>query len=110
MLRKFALTLAAIGALSTSAAAEEQLIMITDDGFFPMKTYFDPGDTVRFINTTTSDREIHAKKALNRWTTGVLEPGEEYVLVVSTGMQLQFRENFSGSTVGDFSFDNAPLN
>jgi plastocyanin len=117
MLRKFAVmaSIAALAATGAIADGEEDdeivdhTVMIMDFNFFPVVSYIDNGDRVEFINETDAPREIHARKALNRWSTGVLQPGESFEMVVTSGSQLYFIDVADETIAGNFSFEPAPL-
>lgn len=120
MLRKFAVmaTIAALAATGAVAdgddddedgSAIDHTVLIMDFNFFPVVSYIDNGDIVEFVNETDSPREIQARKAANRWTTGVLQPGETVEIVVTSGSQLYFEDVTDPNIIGNFSFDPAPL-
>jgi len=119
MLRKFAVMATVAALAATGAVADDDdddddgtvdhTVLIMDFNFFPVVSYIDNGDRVEFVNETDSPREIQARKAANRWTTDVLQPGESYEMVVSNGSQLYFEDVADGNIAGNFSFAPAPL-
>lgn len=118
MLRKFAVMASVAALAATGALADgdddddgpiDHTVMIMDFNFFPVVSYIDNGDRVEFVNETDAPREIQARKAMDRWTTGVLAPGESFEMVVTSGSQLYFEDVADANIAGNFSFDPAPL-
>ena len=119
MLRKFAVmaTIAALAATGASADGDDDeddgivdhTVLIMDFNFFPVVSYIDNGDRIEFRNETDAPREIQARKAANRWTTGVLQPGETVEIVVTSGSQKYFEDVDDPNIIGNFSFEPAPL-
>lgn len=119
MLRKFAVmaTIAALAATGASADGDDDeedgivdhTVLIMDFNFFPVVSYIDNGDRVEFMNETDTPREIQARKAANRWTTDVLQPGESVEMVVTSDSQLYFEDANDSNIIGNFSFEPAPL-
>lgn len=121
MLRKIALFSALVAGLGTSVFADGENtegnewgnaipILITDDGYFPFITYLNPGDRVAFVNATEQTQSIQARRFTGRWTSGTLQPGEEFYLDVTETTQLNFEDVATSTVVGQLSFDPAPLN
>lgn len=108
MLRKTtALALAAFLGTASPALAEEHIVMMFGDGFFPEILYIDEGDTVRFVNAT---EEMQVATATDdSWTTGSLGIEGEAVLTIIPGMQQVFFANSNTSITGTVFFGEAPL-
>lgn len=101
MLRKTILLAAAAGTLSAQAAmAEEHVVLILHDAFFPEITYLYPGDQIRFVNTTESEANIISKN--ESWNSGAIAPGGTYVLAAATGVQSTF---FNADVMADTDND-----
>jgi plastocyanin len=73
MLRKFIFALVGIAAtLPSTVAAKDQLVIITDFGFFPQVSYVQPGDTVYFENTSEISLDLGGgQNASELWTLSV---------------------------------------
>jgi plastocyanin len=124
MLRKIALFAALVFSLGTASYADDESnpdngrhgwqqggleVQITDSGYFPFITYLQAGDVVRIVNATETNKGIQARRFMNRWTTGTLEPGDTFYLVVGSDTQLSFEDIATSTVVGQFSFAAAPL-
>lgn len=112
MLRKTSIlaTLALVTSASL-AAAEEHVILYLGDAFFPEVSYVKPGDTIRFLNSSSSSMTIVS--ASEQWEVGpVLMEGSD-TLHVTGETELQFFDGPPGSEVdpvnGSMSFAPAPL-
>ena len=115
MLRKtLFMAAAAFSFLSTPAGAEEHIILIMPDAYFPAKSYVVPGDTLRFINETESS--VTVVSADGAWSTGNLSVNSEASVGVSQGMSRDFYhegvfdENGDPAVTGILQFGAAPLN
>lgn len=115
MLRKTStLAIAALMTSASFAAAEEHVIFYLGDAFFPEVTYVDAGDTIRFLNSSTSTMNIVSQDS--EWAVGPVAVDASEAISVSSGMKVKFFDADSldgeeGSTAvgGDLSFEPAPL-
>lgn len=108
--------LAAAVALSTGsiAVAEEHVILIMSDGYFPQITYMSPGDRVEFLNVSASNQTIISENG--SWTLGPIAPNATETMVIDDTVQKTFfnadmTDDDGAYTVeGSMSFSSAPLN
>ncbi len=70
------------------ALAEERVIMILQTTYFPNRTAFTPGDTLRFVNV--SGRAHRVSSSGGGWTTGTIAHGEEVTLEIDATMAGRF--------------------
>ncbi|MFZ5964952.1 cupredoxin domain-containing protein [Thalassococcus sp. BH17M4-6] len=89
MLRKTGLfaVLAAL-VVATPSQAEEHYVVMLDTGYFPDVVYPEPGDTIRFYNQ--GELPMSATAVDGSWSTGVLLPEQDYILLVEEGMKAQY--------------------
>ena len=112
MLRKALLTAATVAITATSALAEEQIVVVTDLGFFPLTTYLVPGETVQFVNQTEAAITVTAVAAEGQepqWQSPSIGFGNSYSLVVTELTTLEFTSTVSADVLGQFSFDAPPV-
>jgi len=117
MLRKTStLAIAALMTSASIAAAEEHVIFYLGDAFFPEVTYVDAGDTIRFLNSSTSEMTVVSLD--EEWSVGPVGIDESQTLAVSGGMTLKFfdataadadGESEAEAVEGELSFEPAPL-
>lgn len=94
--------------LANVSRAEEQVVIVMKNTFFPTVSYVDVGDTVRFVNTAPGVQTIMATD--ERWRIGPLNPGGEAVLTVVEGISQQFQSSTGTEVGGRFSFAPGPNN
>ena len=107
---------AAVATLSIGsvATAAEHVILVMSDGYFPQITYISPGDSVQFLNVSTSNQSIIAKN--DSWVLGPIAPDTSATLIVDESVQKTFYnadltdEDGVYSIEGNMSFSTAPLN
>lgn len=110
---KSLVVLATLGMTST-AAAEEHIVLILPDAYFPNITYVDAGDTVRFVNASGTQHTVIARK--NRWSVGPLNDQQEYVMAIADDIETVFYQDGAVDEEGNytvdgrFSFSPAPIN
>lgn len=80
--------------MATAAHAEEHLVVLTGFTYFPAVVYVDPGDTIRFINSSGEDQVVVGKDA--GWTIGPLANNEEGTLEVTAETELKFFAAYQG--------------
>ncbi|WP_194094303.1 cupredoxin domain-containing protein [Marivivens aquimaris] len=95
------------------AHAEFNEVLITDLGFFPMISYINVGDTVTFNNQATTVRTVSSLEAANEdileWTSGELEHGESFSIIVTPLTVMEFHTAVDMADIGSFSFDEPPF-
>lgn len=100
--------------LGPAKAAEDHVILIMSDGYFPQTTYLSPGDTVEFVNASTTNQTIVAEN--NGWSLGPIAPNAAERMVIEEGVQMNFfnadvtDETGTFTIEGSVSFSSAPLN
>ncbi|MFP4328039.1 MAG: hypothetical protein ACLFQL_08520 [Paracoccaceae bacterium] len=87
--------------------AEEHVVMLMGDAYFPEITYVAPGDSVQFVNGT--DTAHSATATDGSWTSGILAANDTYLLQLETDMVLTFASDNNPDMTGAFSYDPAPL-
>lgn len=114
---KYTLTgLVVVAVLSTTpvAAAEDHVILIMSDGYFPQITYMSPGDRVEFLNVSASNQTIISENG--GWTLGPIAPNASETMVIDDTVQKTFynadvtSEDGTYTVEGSMSFSSAPLN
>lgn len=99
--------------IGSAAAAEEHVILIMSDGYFPQITYMVPGDTVEFLNVSATDQSIISKN--DSWVLGPISPDSTETMLIEEGVQKTFYnadvvgEDGLYSIEGRMSFSTAPL-
>jgi len=93
--------------LANVSRAEEQIVIVMNDTFFPTVSYVEVGDTVRFVNTASDTQTIVAND--DRWSIGPLNTGDEAVLAVVEGMSQQFKIAANTEVDGRLSFEPTPM-
>lgn len=113
MLRKTTLMAAvAVSFLFTPAQAEEHIILIMPDAYFPGISYVQAGDILHFVNETEGSVNVISEGG--GWSTGVLYIGEEATVGVSQDMSKsfyhegQYDENGDPLATGILKFGTAP--
>jgi len=107
------LTTAALS-LATAAQADEHVVLILPDAYFPKITYMDAGDTIRFINASGSTHNIIAKN--DSWALGPIAVDAEVTMVIDNTIQKTFYDADQTDDNGDFlvsgnmSFASGPVN
>lgn len=95
------------------AAAEEHVILVMSDGYFPQITYITPGDSVEFLNVSASNQTIVSKNG--SWTLGPIAPDATESMVIDDTVQKTFynadltNEDGVYTVEGSMSFSSAPL-
>lgn len=84
MMRKTTLAALAMLASASATSAEEHVILYLGQAFFPSVTHINPGDTIRFVNSSASATQIVGKNS--DWSVGPLGVDQELVLSVAEGM------------------------
>lgn len=89
MMKKTSIMAACAVAFSASmAAAEEHVIIYLGQAFFPSVTHVQPGDTIRFVNSSEITTMIESETAV--WSVGPLIAAEEGTATVESAMELVF--------------------
>ena len=114
MLRKTStLAVAALISSASLAAAEEHTILYLGDAFFPSVSYVKPGDTVRFVNSSSAAMSIVGQDGA--WSIGPVAVDSSDVIQINAATALQFfdadaqDEEGNLNVQGNLSFDPAPL-
>ena len=94
--------------MANAPRADEQVVIVMSNAFFPAVSYVEVGHTVRFVNTTTEAQTIVADDAA--WSIGPLKQGEEAVLTVVEGISLGYKSATRNGVDGSFSFAPTPMN
>ena len=100
--------------LGSAAVAEQHVILIMSDGYFPQTTYMSPGDTVEFINVSATNQSIISENS--SWTLGPIAPDGTETMVIDDTVQKTFynadltNEDGVFTVEGSMSFSSAPLN
>lgn len=84
MMRKTTLAALVMLTSATAAAAEEHVILYLGQAFFPSVTHIQPGDTIRFVNSSGQATQIAGENS--DWSVGPLSPNQEQVIPVASGM------------------------
>lgn len=87
MLRKIAFG-TVLAVLAQSAAAEEKLVFITENGFFPEIIYMDDGDTLTFVNDDNEAHKISGEDG--EWETTVVNVAQSQSITVWQGMKNRY--------------------
>lgn len=99
--------------LATAVQAEEHVVLILPDAYFPSITYMNNGDTVRFVNASGVEHNIISKNG--NWSMGPLNPNGEETMVVDNTVQKTFYNAASMNSDGTYamagimSFANGPI-
>ena len=93
--------------LASIGRADEQVIIVMSNTFFPDISYVEVGDTIRFVNSTTQDQTIISADAA--WSVGPLAAGQEAVMTVVQGISTEFRSAALFTMDGSFSFAPTPM-
>ena len=112
--------LASVAVLSTATMLnadtehQYQTVVITDFGFFPLTTYVDPGEVVKFNNQADNARVISAipfeDSQIVQWTSPSLKKGETFLIQVNADTVLEFTSSLAEEEQhGAFSFDEPPI-
>ena len=86
---------------------EQHYVFIEAEGYFPQTTYADPGDTVRFINSSDKVHQVMASDGT--WATEALSPSGEHVMVLEDGMRTAFNKSDDAEFNGSISFSDPDL-
>lgn len=89
------------------AQAEERVIMILQTAYFPNRTAFEPGDTVRFVNVSGQAHRVSSSGGI--WTTETIEHGEEITMKVDAEMAGRFHGKSQRLIEGRLDLARAPL-
>ena len=99
--------------LGSAAAAEQHVILIMSDGYFPQTTYMSPGDTVEFINVSATNQTIISDNST--WTLGPIAPDGTETMIIDESVEKTFynadltNEDGAFTVEGSMSFSLAPL-
>lgn len=105
MLRTTALGIA-LAVLAQTAAAEEKLVFITENGFFPEIVYADDGDTVTFVNEDDEAHKLHNEEY--EWETAPVNIGQSQSVTVWQGMKNRYYSDREGHDSAVITFGAAP--
>ncbi|WP_299777927.1 hypothetical protein [uncultured Roseobacter sp.] len=89
------------------AHAEERVIMILQTAYFPSRTAFEPGDTLRFVNVSGQAHTVSSSEGI--WTTGAIEHGDEITLKVDASMAGRFHGKSQRLIEGRLDLARTPL-
>lgn len=85
-------------ASAIAAQAEEHVVIILEESFFPRKTVVEQGDMVRFVNESGHPSTIRHKAG--KWITRPISDGEELLVTITPGMSGAFYSEADNSVVG----------
>ncbi len=86
---------------SAASASKEHVIIILGSSYFPAQVAAEPGDTVRFVNSSGREHVVTGER--QTWTTGPLQAGSETVLKFDPSMLGMFFGDEAGAFRGIFS-------
>lgn len=99
MLRRFGLATSLVFAgIGGAAVAEEHYVLMVGAGYFPDYIHPAVGDTLRFVNVGTVPMAATASD--DSWTTGLVSPGEEFTLPVTSNMRQTFENTLVAGDPG----------
>lgn len=81
--------------------------MILRTAYFPNRTTFEPGDTVRFVNVSGQAHRVSSSGGI--WTTETIEHGEEITLEVDAAMAGRFHGKSRRLIEGRLDLARTPL-
>ncbi len=105
MLRKIAFG-TVLAVLAQTAAAEEKLVYITENGFFPEVIYMDDGDMLTFVNDDNEAHKIHGENS--EWETAVMNVAQSASITVWQGMPNRYYSDRPDHDSGVITFAPAP--
>lgn len=122
MLRKLGVWGAALTMAAAPVLANEHVVMVYSDGFFPTTSYVQPGDTVRFINLSEVEESVFSLNMVPTedpddgdaevevWAIGPIAIEDEVVVEVTVDAEGDYQLASSVEAVGALSFAPPPIN
>lgn len=78
------------GSVFSSSEDGEVVVTVTDNGFEPQDVSIDTGDTVKWVNESSTDLTIISTNN-TRLSSGNLEPGDEYTETLYTNVKIEYQ-------------------
>jgi plastocyanin len=84
-------------------------IIMTGEGYFPVVTYVQNGDVVRFVNLSGQTIRTRTRTNSYYWNTGWLSNNQTYTMTVSNSTQLRFKNDSDYNVYyGEMSYSAVP--
>ncbi|NRB01949.1 MAG: hypothetical protein HRU30_01665 [Rhodobacteraceae bacterium] len=105
---------AALALTTTAAMAQEHLVLVLSDAYFPDITHVKAGDTVTFINASETTQNVVSES--EAWSVGPIPVQGQLSMIITAGQETTF---FNAATLdgdadegvsGYLSFEPAPTN